>query len=142
MKKFEWVDHPADTGFKAYGNDLEEAFENAALALSNIIADVEKVEAEEEMNISLTSEDLEALLYDWIDHFIYLFDAKSFIASKFKVEKISKTNKDYQLEAKAWGEKYDSEKHGQGTEVKAMTYHMMDIKDGPDQSYVRAVVDI
>ncbi len=142
MKKFEWVEHPADTGFKAYGDDLEEAFENAALALSEIIADTEKIEAKKEMEISLSSEDLEALLYDWIDHFIYLYDAKSFIYSKFRVKNISETDKGYKLEAKAWGEKYDSEKHGDGTEVKAMTYHMMEIRDEPNQSYVRAVVDI
>lgn len=142
MEKFEWIEHPADTGFKAYGNNLEEAFENAALAFTNIIADAEKVEVKEEYDIDLSSEDLEALLYDWIDYLIYLYDAKSFLASKFEVEKISKTNDGYKLEAKAQGEKYNREKHGQGTEVKAMTYHMMEIKDDPNQSYVQAIVDI
>ncbi len=142
MDKFEWIDHPADIGFRAFGEDLEEAFENAAFALADIIAEVEKVEDEERIDISLSSEDLEALLYDWIDHFIYLYDAKSFIASKFVVEKISKTDEGYELEAEAFGEKYDREKHGQGTEVKAMTYHMMKIEDKPGQTYVQLIVDI
>ncbi len=141
MKKFEWVDHPSDIGFRAYGRDLREAFENAALALTEIITDAKKVKAEKEVSIELRSEDKEALLYDWLDHLLYLHGAERFIGSKFKVKEIS-SNEELELKAKAWGEKHDPERHGPGTEVKAVTYHMMEIDCGNDQCSVQVVVDI
>jgi len=141
MKKFEWVEHPSDIGFKAYGKDLEEAFENAALALFEVMVDTSKVEPKSETVVELEAEDEGALLYDWLDKLIYLRDAKDLVMSKFSV-KISKTKSDLKLSAKAYGEPFSAKKHNERTAVKAMTYHMMEIKKDPSQCWVRAVVDI
>lgn len=142
MKKFEWIDHPADAGFKAYGKNLEEAFENAALALTELMVDSDKVELKEEEKIEIQSEDLESLLFDWLDHFLYLQGAKGYIASKFEVEDIIEENDGYSLRGKAWGEKYSLKKHGPGSEVKAITYHMMEINQEPARTSVQVVVDV
>ncbi|KXA92692.1 hypothetical protein AKJ64_02485 [candidate division MSBL1 archaeon SCGC-AAA259E17] len=142
MKKFEWVDHPSDIGFRAYGKSLEEAFENAALALTEIMADADKVKPEGEISIELQAEDREALLFDWLDFFLYLQDAEDLISSKFEVESITEENEGFKLKARAWGEKYDPDRHGAGTEVKAVTYHMMEIECGPDRFSVQVIVDI
>lgn len=141
-KRFEWVDHPSDTGFRAYGESLEEAYENAAFALTNIMSDTEKIKPKGEISIDLRAEDLKALLYDWLEFFLYLHDAEDMIASEFDVRKISEEDGGYKLEAVVRGEKYDSEHHVTGTEVKAMTYHMMEIDCGPDRCSVQAIVDI
>lgn len=142
MKKFEWIDHPADAGFRAYGKNLEEAFENAALALTELMVDSEKVKPEDRETVEIRSEDLEALLFDWLDHLLYLQGAKGYIASKFEIKGISKENDEYKLEGKVWGQKYSREKHGPGSEVKAITYHMMEINQKPDRSSVQVVVDV
>ncbi|KXA89088.1 hypothetical protein AKJ62_03830 [candidate division MSBL1 archaeon SCGC-AAA259D14] len=142
MKQFEWVDHTADVGFRAYGHDIEEAFENAALALTEIITDADKVRAEKDISIEIEAEDLEALLFDWLGYFLYLFDAKNLIMSKFEISEISSKNDEFKLEAKAWGEEFDRERHGYGTEVKAITYHMMEINCSPEQCSVQVIVDI
>lgn len=142
MKKFEWIDHPADAGFKAYGKNLEEAFENAALALTELMVDSDKVELKEEEKIEIHSEDLESLLFDWLDHFLYLQGAKGYIASKFEVGDIIEENDGYRLKGRAWGEKYSAEKHGPGSEVKAITYHMMEINQEPARTSVQVVVDV
>lgn len=142
MKQFEWIDHPADTGFRAYGETQEEAFENAGLALTEIYADSEKVTPEKEFEISLSSEDLKALLYDWLDELIYLHDGKGFIISEFSLDDILESEEGYELSGVVRGEKYDSDKHGQRTEVKAMTYHMMEIEKEGDLFSVQVVVDI
>jgi len=52
MKRFEWVEHPSDIGFRAYGGGLAEAFENAALALFEVMVDTSKVEQREEVKVS------------------------------------------------------------------------------------------
>lgn len=142
MKKFEWVDHPADVGFRAYGTNLEEAFENAALALSEIMADTEKVKSEMDFSIDIEAEDLEALLFDWLDHFLYLMDTERFISSRFEVKNIRSEDEGFSLSGRAWGEKYDSNRHGPGSGVKAITYHMMEIEETEDGYVVQVVVDV
>jgi SHS2 domain-containing protein len=141
MKRFEWVEHPSDIGFRAYGRDLNEAFENAALALFEIMVDTEKVEPREEVRVRLDAEDEGALLYDWLDRLVYLHDSENMVMSKFKVN-ISRTESGLKLDARAWGERFDPKKHSERTAVKAMTYHMMEIEQGAGECSVQAVVDI
>jgi SHS2 domain-containing protein len=141
MKRFEWVEHPSDIGFRAYGRDLAEAFENAALALFEIMVDTSKIEPREEVKIELDAEDEGALLYDWLDRLIYFHDSKNMVMSKFKA-KISRTKDGFRLSAQAWGERFDPKKHPERTAVKAMTYHMMEIKQEKNRCSVQAVVDI
>lgn len=142
MEKFEWVEHTADVGFRSFGETLEEAFENAAIALTEIYTNFDRVEQKYSMKVEIKSEDKEALLYDWLDELIYLHDADGFVLGGLEVKKISKDNEVYLLEAVLSGEDYSSEKHGQKTGVKAMTYHMMDIKKEDDKWILQAVVDI
>ncbi len=141
MRRFEWVEHPSDIGFRAYGRDLAEAFENAALALFEVMIDAGKVEPQQEVKVELDAEDQEALLYDWLDRLIYLRDAENLVMSKFKVS-ISGTKGGLKLSAKIWGERFDPTKHSGRTAVKAMTYHMMEIKQEKGIWSVQAVVDI
>ncbi|MFN4132785.1 MAG: archease [Candidatus Hadarchaeales archaeon] len=141
MRRFEWVEHPSDIGFRAYGTNIAKAFENAAAALFEVMTDTTKVEPKEEVAIEIEAEDKEALLYEWLDHLIYLQDSRGLLLSKFKVEIIEKPG-ELELKAKAWGEKFDPKKHVERTHVKAMTYHMMEIKEEPGGCWVQAVVDI
>ena len=141
MKRFEWVEHPSDIGFRAYGRDLAEAFENAALALFEVMVDTGKVDAREEAEVELEAEDEKALLYDWLDRLIYLRDSDNKVFSKFSV-KITENQGGFKLQARIWGETFDPGKHSDRTAVKAMTYHMMEITRSPEETYVQVVVDI
>ena len=141
MKRFEWVEHPSDIGFRAYGNDLAETFENAALALFEVMVDTGKVEPREEVEVELEAEDEGALLYDWLDRLLYFHDTRNLVMSKFNVE-VSKTKSGLKLKARVKGEPFDPAKHTERTAVKAMTYHMMEIKHEKDRCSVQAVVDI
>ncbi|MEW6222867.1 MAG: archease [Candidatus Hadarchaeota archaeon] len=141
MKRYEWVEHPSDIGFRAYGRNLAEAFENAALALFEVMVDTSKVEPWEEVEVELKAKDEGALLYDWLDRLIYLHDFRNLVMSKFKVG-ISRVEGGLKLDAKVMGEKFDPKKHTDRTAVKAMTYHLMEIKQQKNLCYVQAVVDI
>ena len=141
MDRFEWVEHPSDIGFRAYGRDLAEAFENAAFALFEVMVDTGKVEPREEIKIEIEAEDEKALLYDWLDRLIYFHDSDNKMFSKFSV-KISKSLGGFKLSARIRGEVFEPAKHSGRTAVKAMTYHMMEIKQEPGKCYVQAIVDI
>ncbi|MEM2536377.1 MAG: archease [Candidatus Hadarchaeales archaeon] len=139
--KFEWVEHPSDIGFRAYGKDLGEAFENAALALFEIMTDTGRVEPREEVEVELEAEDEQALLYDWLDRLLYFRDAEGLLLSRFEVE-VREEGKRWRLRGRAWGERFDPSKHEERTAVKAMTYHLMEIRKEGDRVVVQAVVDI
>ncbi len=64
-KKFEFFDVTADIGYWAYGKTLEEAFENSALAMFNVITNVKKVDKKEIREFTIESEDKVSLLYDF-----------------------------------------------------------------------------
>lgn len=140
MKKFEYFDHTADVGIKAYGKSLEEAFENSALAVFEIMTDTSKVEPKEKREVHIDGIDLYNLLYRWIESLLVYYDSELLVFSKFKV-KIDENN--LTLDGEAFGEKFDPSRHEGRTYVKAMTYHEMEIKKHEDGSYeLTFVVDI
>ncbi|OGS40407.1 MAG: archease [Euryarchaeota archaeon RBG_13_31_8] len=126
MKTYELIDHTADVGIKAYGKTLSEAFENAAKAMFDIITDNSEIENIGQYTIELEADNLEQLLVDWLSELLFLNSANNIVFGFFKVEINEKTNK---LSAKVFGEKFDISKHKIGTEIKAVTYHMLEVNN-------------
>ncbi len=139
-KNFEFFEVTADVGYKAYGETLEEAFENAALAMFEVITDTSKIEPEIERKIEVESEDEYALLYDWLSEFLFMLDVDYLVFSKFEV-KIEKKEEGFSLKGTAWGEEFDPEIHESRAEVKAVTYHLMDVKQD-NGVMVQVILDI
>ncbi len=142
--KFEFFDVTADVGFKAYGDSLETAFENAAIAMFEVITDTSKVKPDIVENIRLEAEDDCAILYDWLSELLFLHDSEFMVFSKFEVtlnSKIEKLQEKFFLTAKAFGEEFDPSRHERRSEVKAVTYHMMDIKF-EDRYTLQVILDI
>ncbi len=125
MKKYELIDHTADIGVKAYGTNLSECFENAALAMFDIITDKSEIENVGQYTIQLNADDSEQLLVDWLSELLYLSSAKNLLFGFFKVT-LSDYNK--RLSATVFGEKFDFSKHKSGSEIKAVTYHMLEVR--------------
>jgi SHS2 domain-containing protein len=126
MKKYELIDHTADIAIKAYGKNLSEAFENAAKAMFDIITDSSEVESIGQYDIELEAPDLEQLLVDWLSELLYLNTARNQVFGFFKVELDEKNIK---LKAKVFGDKFDLSKHKIGAEIKAVTYHMLEVRN-------------
>lgn len=139
-KNFEFFEVTADVGYKAYGETLEEAFENAALAMFEVITDTSKIEPEIERKIEVESEDEYALLYDWLSEFLFMLDVDYLVFSKFEV-KIEKKEEGFSLKGTAWGEEFDPEIHESRAEVKAVTYHLMNVKQD-NGVMVQVILDI
>ncbi|TRM82036.1 archease, partial [Sulfolobus sp. F3] len=129
----------ADIGIRAYGNSLEEAFSNAALAVFEIMTDTTKVQPLEYREVFLNGYDLENLLYKWIEELLYYYDTELMLFSKFDIV-INEEN--MVLQGKAWGERFNEAKHERRTLVKAMTYHEMSIQRSDNRFIITFVVDI
>jgi archease family protein len=139
---YKYGDHVADVLIQAYGCTLEEAFINAAIALGDLTYYTQRVEPKVAREVVVEYDDLEGLLFKWIDELLYLFDAEKFAISR-KMHLAIRRDGGYRIEATLYGESYDQEKHGfTGLIVKAMTFHMMEIKQIGDYWLVQYVVDI
>jgi SHS2 domain-containing protein len=142
MKKFRFLEHTADMYIEADGKNIKEAFSNVAVGLGFMIISSDNVAPKTEKKIDVESEDEQSLLFDFLSQFLIFQDAKSLVFHKVTVEKIEEKKGKLHLVAKAWGEKYNPKKHEEGTHVKAITYHYMNIKKGKDKVTVKVLVDI
>ena len=137
MKKYEYFEATADIGFKAYGKTLNEAFENAGIAMFNIITDTSGVSPKTEISFELTSEDKVSLLYDYLEELLFHHEIDFMLFSEFHVE----IDENLHLKAEIKGEEINWDKHERKTEIKAVTFHKMDVIE-TDGVKLRAIVDL
>lgn len=140
-KKFEFFEVTADTGYWAYGNTLEESFENAGLAMFEVMTNTKNVNPLIKKEITIISEDKVSLLYDWLSELLFLHDTEFIFFSEFKVE-ITKENNNYKIIAEIYGEEIDYNKHNQENEVKAVTFHLMEIEKENEIYKSRVILDL
>lgn len=136
MKRFQFIEHTADIGLIAYGGNLAEAFANAAFGLFSIIAELKPVKETESREIELSEDDPEALLFEWLNSLIYLFDVEMLLFKRFDIIDLDERR----LKAICYGEKYDPSRHRIKTGVKSATYHML--KVDREKNEVQVIFDI
>lgn len=126
IKKYEIIEHTADIGIKAFGNNLSDSFQNAAKAMFDLITDNSEIKNIGQYNIILEAPDLEQLLVDWLSELLFLNSAKNLV---FGIFDIKIDEKKCLLKAKISGEKFNKSKHNIGIEIKAVTYHMLQVNN-------------
>ena len=136
MKKFELIEHTSDIGLAAYGKTLAGAFANAAYGMFSIIAELENVKEDEKRRIEVSGDDIEGLLFEWLNSLLYYFDVETLLFKRFDIIEFEDTR----LVAECRGEKYDSSRHRLKTGVKSATYHLMEVDRRKKR--VRVIFDI
>ena len=138
MKRFDLLEHTADAGIIAYGADLREAFSNAAYGMFCLMADLEQVREETSRRVRVEASDREGLVVAWLNELLYLCDADRLIFRRFDILALAGSS----LEAEAWGEEVDASRHGLKSGVKAATYHMLQVLEGPGRCSIRVIFDV
>lgn len=141
-KGYKFLEHMADAYIAAYGRSLAEAFENAAVAMFDVMTDVEKVSPDIEDYVEVSAEDEYGLLYNWLEALLVKSEVDGMLYSKFEILELSRENGVFKLKAKIWGEKFNPEKHVQKVGVKAVTYHQMEIIKDENKAAVKFILDI
>lgn len=143
--KYVYFDKTADIRFQAFGVTLEQAFKNAEEAMIGIMYDVQELIDydihTEDREIIAEAENLEQLLYKFLEEVIFLLSAETFIGLVEKII-IKESEGEYKLRAKLHGtQSINLESHG---EVKAVTYNEMHVKFNEKKSEyeVQVVVDL
>jgi len=138
MKKYEQIPHTADIALRVYGKDLRELFANAAYGMFDIIADLEGLKGSVEIDVDLKASSKEELLVSWLDELLFNFYTKGIIFFKFDVNFIGKDN----LIAKVHGRHVGENRNRLKTEIKAATFHDLEIKESSEGLSVDIVFDV
>ncbi|CAD6992071.1 protein archease-like [Ceratitis capitata] len=141
--KYEYLDHTADVQLHAWGSSLQEAFEQCGMAMFGYMTDLDYVSIEHCFQLEAKGDDIEGLLFHFLDELLFLFSAEPFlICKKLEITKFDLEN--YEIECRCYGEPFEIGKHPQGTEVKAITYSAMQIVQEPERSHyeVFVIIDI
>lgn len=138
MQRYEQFPHTADIGVRAYGKDIRELFENAAFAMFDIIADLEGLKGDIVEEFSLNADNYEELLIAWLDELLYNFYTKQLIFYRFEITDLTEKS----LRARAFARSISSNRNRLKTEIKAATYHDLQIKKTSKGYSVEVVFDV
>ena len=132
------LDHTADVGLEARGGDLAELFSNAARGMFAVMASPDTVRPDKELSVKVCADNLENLLVNWLSELLYLSASKGMLFSRFDIAQIDRE----QVVGKALGEPIDQARHELYSEIKAVTYHDLEVKKLDGDWMARVLFDI
>ena len=135
--RWEHFPHQADVGIRGIGATRAEAFEQAALALTAVVTDIETVEARESVAVECEAPDSELLFAEWLNALIYEMSARKVLFRRFSVRLDG-----MRLHAQAWGERVDRARHHPAVEIKGATYTALRVARERDEWVAQTVVDV
>ena len=136
--KYKLIDHTADFGMQVFGSDSQELFSNAALALFDVITDMDVLEGRNSCNITASGEDWPDLMINWLRELLYLWNGKAMLIKSVQILSLSENN----ISAKIYFDAYKPDRHIINTEIKAVTYHQIQVKSSPSGWEARVIFDI
>ncbi len=136
---YRYLDHTTDAFIEVTARDLVEAFSVTADAVINLTLNQDKVKEEQEMIFSATGKDIEYLLFSWLEELVFVLITEGFAIRRTELEIVN--TESYCITAKAFGEPLDIQRHGFKVEIKAPTFHGMEIRQD-DGVFFRFLLDL
>jgi SHS2 domain-containing protein len=134
---FEFIDHTADAGIRVEAPTLEDLFETAGFAFTELVTSVDAIDCQVERRFQLEEGDIETLLVSWLQELLYLLDTEDLVFGRFQVKLDN-----FSLEAAAWGDVFDPNIHTVKTEIKAVTYHQLEVTKSDKGWQAQVIFDI
>ena len=132
------MDPTADCGIQVFGEDLKALFENAGLALFDLIADAGLVKSGFEYPVQVSGADWPDLMVNWLRELLYVWTGKELLVKEIEVTEIL----EYRLSATLRVEAFNAGKHRLNQEIKAVTYHRIQVTDTPTGWEAIVVFDV
>jgi SHS2 domain-containing protein len=139
---YAFLPHTTDAYIEAVGATLEEAMQFAGMALTDTMCAIGSISPLLTDRIEASGHDEITLLYDWLESILLRFDLDSKVYSRYKVAPLARSTGGLRASADVSGEKYDRQKHGSKVEVKAVTYHKMEVVREGGSTIVRFILDL
>jgi SHS2 domain-containing protein len=137
-----YLEHTADVGIMSSGATLEEAFEDGAEAMLNVMFDLDTVEYNSEIPITCEAKNVEMLFVEVLNEILSRQDIEGIAIKGLKAEAVEKRDGSYRFRGVAGGEPFDPDKHSVKTEVKAATYAGLEYRVEKGQHILRCILDV
>ena len=131
----------ADIGFEASGKNLNELFESCAYAVEEAMVDIKGVKTKISKTVEVSDEELEKVLFNFLQELVYLKDADLLLFSKVKCV-VKEAKGKFSLKASLKGEKIDTKRHELRNDIKAITWHMFKIEKTKNGYKALIIVDV
>ena len=136
--RIEFLEHTGDTGLRVQANSLEDLFSLSAQGLFYLICPKCAIDSRQQKEIIINGNDLEELYVNWLSELNYFFSTKEMLFSRFSINHISST----ELHAVASGEVLNVQKHLLHTEIKAVTFHKLYVRETENGWESQVIFDI
>ncbi len=118
------LDHTADLRIRVTGSDISDLFKNAGLALFDLIAKSDRLESHEVIEVAATGDDPADLMVNFLRELLYLWTGDEKLVSMIHIMQLSNTA----VSARVTTDRYAPERHEMLHEIKAVTYHQIDVR--------------
>lgn len=142
LPRWHHYEHEADIGIEGIGERKEDAFIQAAVALTAVITEPENVKAVLLTEVNCEAPNDEILFVDWLNALIYEMSSQKILFSRFELT-FTPQPEGVALRAKAWGEKIVQDRHNPAVEIKGATYTTLNVyQDDNHIWHAKTVVDV
>ncbi|BCG48400.1 Archease [Citrifermentans bremense] len=132
----------ADVAFDAWAETLEELFRDAARATMQVMAEnLDGIRLTQTVEVKLTQEDEEMLLFDFLNELIFYKDAKRLLLIPAELT-ISRSDSGVELRGTLQGEEIDPARHEMSTDVKAVTMLRYAVRKTSEGWHATVVLDV
>ncbi|MFA5066108.1 MAG: archease [Dehalococcoidia bacterium] len=135
--RYEVIDHTADIGIVAYGSNLNALFSNAAAGMLSLMVKTDTLRHDVTKTISLEAGDSETLLVEWLNELLYIIYTEKLVLCRFDIL-IDKG----QLMSRCAGQRLEMKSRRFIREIKAATYHNLEIVAKDGEYSARIIFDI
>jgi SHS2 domain-containing protein len=137
-KPYRVFDHTADLGVEIFAKTKEELYTHAAFSVFDLMADLKDVSPRETRKIAVDGTDPEDLLVNYLREVLYLFNGKRLLLQAFLIDTLN----DHHLSGTVEGDFFDPARHHLKREIKAVTYHNLQILETPEGWRGRVIFDV
>ncbi len=139
---FHLINHTADAAFDIRADSLENLFTEAAKSMYSLLFEELPASSSQKTDLALSAYSVEELLVSFLNELLYLISVKKRILYPIILLKIDSTEKSIRLNCRAGSHKISARKLARLTEIKAVTYHQLNIKRTDKGFYTRLVFDL
>ena len=137
-KRYKQIDHTADFGIHVFGTDPVELFANAAFATFDVLTEIDLLESRKTTNLRVTGDDWSDLMVNWLRELLYFWNGKELLVKKTRILTLSEN----ELSANVELDPFDPDRHEIKIEIKAVTYHQIQVSSGPEGWEARVIFDV
>lgn len=137
-KRYKQIDHTADFGIHVFGADPVELFANAAYAMFDMLTEIDTLKGLDTTDLQVTGDDWSDLMVNWLRELLYLWNGKELLVKQVQIQALSEN----ELSANVEFDPFDPDRHEIKMEIKAVTYHQIQVSSRPKGWEAKIIFDI